>query len=62
MDKDEEQLMKEKLQEIQLKAANKLRRRSTIVMGAQSMSPKKVKKTQKQLEKAKEEKKSKEEQ
>ena len=43
-DKDEEEIMKAKLQEIQLKAANKLRRRSTIVMGAQSMSPKAVKK------------------
>jgi hypothetical protein len=44
LDKDEEEIMRAKLQEIQLKAANKLRRRSTIVMGAKSMSPKAVKK------------------
>jgi hypothetical protein len=44
LDKDEEEIMRVKLQEIQLKAANKLRRRSTIVMGAKSMSPKAVKK------------------
>lgn len=34
LDLDEEEMMKAKMQEIQLKAANKLRRRSTIVMGA----------------------------
>ena len=40
MDKDEEQLMQEKLEEIKLKAAGRIRRRSTMVM---PNSPKTVK-------------------
>ena len=43
-DKDEEEMMNAKLQEIQLKAANKLRKKTTIIMGGKTMSPKAMKK------------------
>jgi hypothetical protein len=34
--KDEEEFMKAKMEEVKLRAANKLRRKSTIMMGTQS--------------------------